>query len=142
FPPLAAVQGALYYRHAARVDGRLLSAALRTAAERRGLRVISGNVDRLIVTRDRVAGAVVDGTTVSAPRLVIAGGAWSHAFSDQLAVPIAVQPQRGQIIHLRKPRADTTGGPLVMAFRGHYMVRWLDARVAAGAARAAGSRVD
>jgi D-amino-acid dehydrogenase len=34
FPPLAAVHGALYYRHAARVDGRLLSQALRAAAER------------------------------------------------------------------------------------------------------------
>lgn len=142
FPPLAAVHGALYYRGAARVDGRLLSAALRTAAERRGLRVISGSVDRLIVTRDRVAGVVVDGTTVSAPRVVIAGGAWSQAFSDQLAVPIAVQPQRGQIIHLRKPRTDTTGWPIVMAFRGHYMVPWPDARVAAGATRETGSGFD
>jgi len=142
FPPLAAVHGALHCRQAARVDGRLLSQALRLAAERRGLRVMHGRVDRLLVNQNRVAGVVVDGATVSAPRVAIAGGAWSQAFSDQLAVPIPVQPQRGQIIHLRKPGVDTTGWPIVSAFRGHYMVPWPDGRVAVGATRETGSGLD
>ncbi len=142
FPPLAAVHGALHYQQAARVDGRLLSHALRLAAERRGLSVMHGRVDRLLVDQNRVAGVVVDGATVSAPRLAIAGGAWSQAFSDQLAVPIPVQPQRGQIIHLRKPGVDTTGWPIVSAFRGHYMVPWPDERVAVGATRETGSGFD
>ena len=142
FPPLAAVHGALYHRHAARVDGRLLSQALRLAAERRGLSVMHGSVDRLIVNKNRVAGVVVDRATVPTSRVAIAGGAWSQAFSDQLAVPIPVQPQRGQIIHLRKPRVDTTGWPIVHAFRGHYVVPWPDGRVVVGATRETGSGFD
>ncbi len=142
FPPLAAVHGALYYQHAARVDGRLLSQALRLAAERRGLSVMHGSVNRLILDRSRVAGVVVDGVAVPTPRVAIAGGAWSQAFSEQLAVPIPVQPQRGQIIHLRKRRVDTTGWPIVSAFRGHYMVPWPDERVAVGATRETGSGFD
>jgi D-amino-acid dehydrogenase len=142
FPPLAAVQGALYSPHAARVDGRLLSRALQVAAERRGLSVTHGSVERLILNHNRVAGVVVDGASVTSPRVAIAGGAWSQAFSDQLAVPISVEPQRGQIIHLRKPRVDTTAWPIAMGFRGHYMVPWPDGRVAAGATRETGSGFD
>lgn len=142
FPPLAAVYGALYSPHAARVDGRLLSGALRLAAERRGLSVAHGSVGRLILDQNRVAGVVVDGAAVAAPRVAIAGGAWSQVFSDQLGVPIGVQPQRGQIIHLRKPQVDTTAWPIVMAFRDHYMVPWPDGRVAAGATRETGSGFD
>ena len=142
FPPLAAVSGALYVPHAARVDGRLLSGALRLAAERRGLSVAHGTVGRLILNQNRVAGVVVDGTAVSAARVAIAGGAWSQAFSDQLAVPISVEPQRGQIIHLRNPRVDTTAWPIVTGFRDHYMVPWPDGRVAAGATRETGSGFD
>ena len=37
---------------------------------------------------------------ISAGKVVIAGGAWSQAFGDQLGVHIPVEPQRGQIIHL------------------------------------------
>jgi D-amino-acid dehydrogenase len=142
FPPLAAVYGSLYVPHAARVDGRLLSGALRLAAERRGLSVAHGTVGRLILNQNRVAGVVADGTAVSAPRVAIAGGAWSQAFSDQLAVPISVEPQRGQIIHLRKPGVDTTAWPIVTALRDHYLVPWPDGRVAAGATRETGSGFD
>src|SRR5687768_13832849 len=58
FPPLAAVHGAIYSRTAARVDGRLLNRALRTAAESRGLVVRSGSVERLVRAGDVVTGLV------------------------------------------------------------------------------------
>lgn len=142
FPPLAAVHGAIYYRSAARVDGRLLSQAIRAAAAGRGLTVMRGSADRLALAHRRVAGVVVGGTTVSAPLVAIAGGAWSQAFADQLAIRIPVEPQRGQIIHLRNPQAITTEWPIVSAFRGHYMVPWPDGRVAVGATRETGSGFD
>lgn len=142
FPPLAAVEGAFHYRQAARVDGRLLSRALRLAAERRGLSAMPGRADRLIVQERRVTGVVVDGAPIASPRVAIAGGAWSRMFSEQLAVPIRVEPQRGQIIHLRKPGVDTAGWPIVNAFRGHYMVPWPDGRVVVGATRETGSGFD
>jgi D-amino-acid dehydrogenase len=142
FPPLGRVLGAIYYRHGARVDGRLLARALRVAAELRGLRVVHGSVDRIVV-RDRcAAGAVVCGDTLEAPRVAITGGAWSQALGDPLGVHIAVGPQRGQIIHLRRPPTETTAWPIITAFHEHYMVPWPDSRVAAGATRESGSGFD
>ena len=57
FPPLAPVHGAIYSHGAARVDGRLLNRALRTAAEARGLVVRQGGVDRLVRESDAVTGS-------------------------------------------------------------------------------------
>src|SRR5512145_2687759 len=100
FPPLARVHGAIYSRGAARVDGRLLNRALRTASEARGLVVRTGAVDQLVREGDAVRGVVVGGEAVPAGAVAIAGGAWSEAFAAQLGVTIPVAPQRGQIIHL------------------------------------------
>jgi D-amino-acid dehydrogenase len=139
FPALAPVQGAIYSRHAARVDGRLLNRALRAAAEARGLVVRSGSVARLLIEGDAVTGCVVGTETVHAPTVAIAGGAWSDAFGDQLGVTIPVAPQRGQIIHLGLHGGDTSRWPMVSAFRQQYMVPWPDRRVVAGATRETGS---
>jgi len=139
FPPLARVHGAIYSKRGARVDGRLLNRALRAAAEARGLVVRSGAVDRLVREGDAVRGVVVDGETVAAGAVAIAGGAWSDAFAGQLGVTIPVAPQRGQIIHLGLRGADTGRWPVVSAFHHHYMVAWPDSRVVAGATRETGS---
>ena len=143
FPALADVQGAIYYRNAARVDGRLLTAALRRAAEARGLTVRETGVDGLEMTNDAVTGVITDAGAISAGDVVIAGGAWSHAFGLQLGVQIPVEPQRGQIIHLgMPPAADTASWTIVSAVRGHYMVPWPDNRVVVGATRETGSGFD
>jgi D-amino-acid dehydrogenase len=81
----------------------------------------------------------VAGTTLTAGKVIIAGGAWSQAFGNQLGVTIPVAPQRGQIIHLSLPGTDTTAWPMLSAFHGHYMVAWPDSRVAVGATRETGS---
>lgn len=143
FPALADVRGAIYYREAARVDGRLLTAALRRAAEAGGLTVRETGVDALRMDNDTVTGVVTDAGAVSAAGVVIAGGAWSHAFGLQLGVQIPVEPQRGQIIHLGLPdTADTSTWPIINAIRGHYMVPWPDNRVVVGATRETGSGFD
>jgi D-amino-acid dehydrogenase len=139
FPPLASVHGAIYSRTAARVDGRLLNRALRTAAVSRGLVIREGTVDGLQRAGDAVTGIVVGGERVPAGTVAIAGGAWSEVFGRQLGVTIPVAPQRGQIIHLGLPRMDTSRWPMVSAFRHHYMVAWPGGRVVAGATRETGS---
>jgi D-amino-acid dehydrogenase len=139
FPPLAPVRGAIYSRVAARVDGRLLNRALRSAAEARGLVVRAGSVERLVREGDRVTGLVAGGETINAGAVAIAGGAWSEAFGRQLGVTIEVAPQRGQIIHLGLPGMDTSRWPMISAFHHHYMVAWPDSRVVAGATRETGS---
>ncbi len=139
FPALGQVQKALYFRGAARVDGRLLAAALLKVAERSGLANRTEGVDLLIVEGSRVTGVQVGSETISADQVIIAGGAWSVAFGTQLGVQIPVEPQRGQIIHLSLPETDTSKWPIVDAFHGHYMVAWSDNRVVAGATREVGS---
>ena len=139
FPALAPVHGAIYSRGAARVDGRRLNAALRSAAAARGLVVRSGSVERLVLEGDAVTGLVIAGEPVFAGAVAIAGGAWSEAFGAQLGVTIPVAPQRGQIIHLGLHGADTSQWPMISAFHHHYLVAWPDSRVVAGATRETGS---
>lgn len=142
FPPLAPVRRALYYRNAARVDGRLLAAALRRAALAGGLVVQPSSADRLVVEAGAVVGAVAEGDMYAAGAVAIAGGAWSPRFAEQLGVQIPVEPSRGQIIHLGLPGTDTHAWPVITAFHGHYIVAWPDSRVVAGATRELGTGFD
>jgi D-amino-acid dehydrogenase len=70
---------------------------------------------------------------------VLAAGAWSKDLGRSLGLDIPVEPQRGQIVHLGLPGVDTSAWPIVLAFRGHYMVPWDDSRVVVGATRETGS---
>ncbi|MCC6455017.1 MAG: FAD-binding oxidoreductase [Caldilineaceae bacterium] len=139
FPALGDVQAAIYFRHAARVDGRQMSRALLRAAEARGLHVLDGSVDGFVQQGSRVTGVRLGDQQIEAGAAIIAGGAWSAAFGDQLGVRIAVEPQRGQIAHLGLAGEATGEWPIVGAFHGHYLVPWPDGRVAAGATRELGS---
>jgi D-amino-acid dehydrogenase len=135
FPPLGDVQRALLLRTAARVDGRLLTAAMQRAAEAQGLVTRHASVERLVIEKGAVTGVVVEGEALSAAKVIIAGGAWSRAFGEQLGIQLPVYPLRGQIIHLSLPGTDTRRWPMVHAFHGHYLVPWHDSRVAVGATR-------
>jgi D-amino-acid dehydrogenase len=139
FPPLASIRRALHDERSARVDGRLLGAALRRAALARRLEYRTASVRRLIVQAGAVQGVELDAETIAAGQVVLAAGAWSQALAAELGIRLPVAPQRGQIIHLRLPGAATDDWPIVSAFRGHYMVPWPDGRVVVGATRETGS---
>jgi D-amino-acid dehydrogenase len=142
FPAFGHVVGAVYYRHAARVDGRLLARALAQAARRRGVTVRRGSVSEIVNRNGRTGGVVLDGEPCAAGHVIIAGGAWSQAFADQLKIHVPVEPQRGQIIHLKMRNADVSKWSIVNGFRGHYIVPWPDGRVVVGASRETGSGFD
>jgi D-amino-acid dehydrogenase len=139
FPPLGQVHGALDTAGDARVDGRLLAGALRRAAEARGLVLRAAGVDRLLVRDGMVQGVAAGAEEIRAGQVVLAAGAWSAAFGAQLGVQIPVEPQRGQMIHLRLPGVETGAWPIVLAFRRHYIVPWPGGRVVVGATRETGS---
>jgi D-amino-acid dehydrogenase len=139
FPPLADVMGAIHCGRGARVDGRWLAAALLRAAAQDGLDVRHAAVDELIVEGSAVAGIRVAGERIACGHAVVAAGAWSKDLGRSLGIDIPVEPQRGQIIHLGLPGIDTGAWPIVLAFRGHYMVPWPDGRVVVGATRETGS---
>ena len=139
FPALASVHRAFYHRTGARVDGRLLCAAITQAGIHYGVDVQQASVDKLLIEDHCVVGVLVDGEEIRAGKVAIAGGAWSSAFAEQLGVHIPVEPQRGQIIHLQLDNVDTVNWAVINAFRGHYMVAWENGRVVVGATREIGS---
>ena len=139
FPPLAKVRRAIHCPGSARVDGRLLAGALVRAGSGRGLETREAAVDRLIVARGAVTGVLAAGERIAAGHVVVAAGAWSKELCHGLGIAIPVEPKRGQIAHLELPGADPRDWPIVLTFRGHYMVPWEDSRVVAGATRETGS---
>jgi D-amino-acid dehydrogenase len=134
FPALKTVLKALYARNVARVDGRMLTAAMLNAVTQK-LTFLSERVDSLIINNLRVIGVNVQGSAIYAGKVIIAGGAWSAAFGEQLGCSIPVEPQRGQIIHLNLEGKDTNHWAVVVPFHGHYIVCWENGRVVCGATR-------
>ncbi|RAW46468.1 FAD-dependent oxidoreductase [Halorubrum sp. 48-1-W] len=142
-PALAEPQRAFHVLDAARVNGQVFAGALREAGRSHGLEVADGNVTGVRTRDGRVESIeVADGSRIDADRVVIAGGAWSPAFGDDLGLEIPVEPKRGQIVHLDLPDAETGSWPVLKGFRHHYVVPWPDGRLVAGATREAGSGFD
>jgi D-amino-acid dehydrogenase len=140
FPTLAETKAAMLCRKAAQVDGRQLSQALYQAAEKQGLTVKDAGVEKLIIENQAVRGVVANGDTFFADKVAIAGGSWSPEFEEQCGVRIPVEPERGQIIHLTLPNADTANRPIVFTFRHkYYMLSWPDSRIVVGATREKGT---
>ena len=142
FPALRRVERALWAPGAGRVNGRQLEAALIGGAKQHGLEQRQARVERLVTDGDSVSAVEVEGERCLAAAVAICGGAWSGSLAAQLGVELAVVPQRGQIIHLELPGADTQSWPLLSAFRDHYMVPWPGGRVAVGATREDGAGFD
>jgi D-amino-acid dehydrogenase len=132
FPPLGPVRRVVHNPDAARVDGRLLTAALLRRALRAGLDHRVARCTQLRTRGDRVVGVVLGDITIDCGALAVAGGAWSKDFETELGAHVPVEPVKGQIVHLRLPGADSAGWPIVQPLVGHYLVAWPDGRVACG----------
>ena len=141
FPPLREDLAAVHIEGAARIDGRLLAAALAGGAQARGARVVHGDA-RLLASGDRVRGIVIDGAPVEADAVVVATGAWAPALLAPVGVRLAVEPQRGQILHLHLPGVETGAWPVVLPQSRHYMLAFGGSRIVAGATRETGSGFD
>lgn len=142
FPPLRDGLHGLLVPGGGRVDGRRLVAGVLAAVEQLGGTVVHGTV-RLHRQDGRVAVAVaVDGRRLAGERLVVAGGAWSTALLAPLGRTVDVEPQRGQITHLRLDGVDTSGWPTVVPVGDHYLVAFDRGRIVAGATRETGSGFD
>lgn len=141
FPPLREDLAGLHISGGARVNGRLLAAAMRRAASKRGARVLDGSAD-LVLRGDRVAGIRLDDEAIDADAVVVAAGAWAPALLAPAGVRLAVEPQRGQIVHLRLPGTDTSRWPTLQPLSSYYMLAFDDSRVVIGASREFGSGFD
>lgn len=138
FPPLGDLRRALHNPVAARVDGRLMTAALLRGAERHGLRRLETTATGLRIDHDRFVGVDCEDSSLSCAAVAIAGGAWSPTFGRQLGVGIPVTPVKGQIVHMQLPATDdgdvvdSARWPIVEPVLNHYLVAWPGGRVACG----------
>jgi D-amino-acid dehydrogenase len=142
FPPLAEVTGALLARGCARVDGRMLTAALRAAGRTLGVIERDADARRIEPGKTGVRVLLHNGTELSAAEAVVAAGAWSPELVGELGVALPVEAQRGQIVHLHAAAAVDASWPIVEGLRGHYILPWPTGRVVCGATRETGSGLD
>jgi D-amino-acid dehydrogenase len=136
-----APRAALHVEGGARVDGRRLCAALLRAIERRGGTLRRGEA-AVLMDGDRLRGARIDGAAIEADAVILAGGAWAPALLEPLGLRLAVQPQRGQILHLRLEGTDTAAWPVLYPMTSHYLLTFEGGRVVVGATRETGSGFD
>lgn len=101
------VRGGLRVDGDHQVDPRRLAAALLTACERTGVVFHRDRAERLVVVRDRAAGAVLaTGTELAADQIVLAAGSLSGRLAglpDEVVPP--VRPVKGQVLRLTVPAA-------------------------------------
>jgi D-amino-acid dehydrogenase len=138
FPPLRPELGGVLVSGGARVDGRRVAAALLRAA---GVKVVSG-LAALAVDANRVVGVDVGDERIAADRVIVVAGAWADRVLRPFGLGLAVEPQRGQIVHLRLERVQTRDWPVVLPPGSHYIVPFDGGRVVAGATRETGAGFD
>jgi D-amino-acid dehydrogenase len=141
FPPLRHDFGGVHIERGARVDGRMLTAALLRAAERLGVKRRNGHA-RPVVTSGRSVGVEIDGEPVAADTVILTAGAWGDAVLRAIGGRLPVEPQRGQIVHLHLPEQDTRGWPVILPPGSHYIVPFDGGRVVVGATRETGAGFD
>jgi D-amino-acid dehydrogenase len=140
WPPLATDLAGLHVGGGARVDGRMLCAALIEATRRLGGEVTHGMATLELSTTSRTV--ICGDTRIAAGAIVIAGGAWTTELAASFGVPLGLEPQRGQISHLHLAGSDTSTWPSLSPQSDHYMVAFDGGRIVVGATRETGSGFD
>ncbi len=141
FPALGPIHGALHVPDAARVDGDSLRNALVAGAKHHGAQVRYGAAS-VHVERDRVAGIELDGDRIEADGVIVATGSWTNALLAPIGCSVAVEPQRGQILHIDMGETDTSRWPILGGTGEQYMLTFGPNRVVSGATRETGSGFD
>ncbi|MBA2468530.1 MAG: FAD-binding oxidoreductase [Chloroflexia bacterium] len=73
---------------------------------------------------------------------MIATGAWTNALLAPIGFSVAVEPQRGQILHIDMGETDTSRWPILGGTGEQYMLTFGPNRVVSGATRETGSGFD
>ncbi|MEV0613064.1 FAD-dependent oxidoreductase [Nonomuraea sp. NPDC050404] len=140
-PVLARDLEGVFISGGGRVDGRTMRDALLQGAAHHGARKVGGRA-RLVPRRNAVPRVEVGADLLEADDVLVASGAWANELLAPYEMRLAVEPQRGQITHLRLGGVETGGWPSVHPLSHHYMVAFDDSRVAVGATRESGSGFD
>jgi D-amino-acid dehydrogenase len=142
FPYLDPALAGIYLSGAARVSGESFRLALLNAALKAGARKIAGPA--VLQRSDHaVVGVDVNGEFIGADAVIVAAGAWSTNLCQSLGLDLGIQPQRGQILHLRVQEMATETLPLIIpVLSEYYMLGFPESRVVMGATREDGLGFD
>lgn len=141
FPPLREDLEAIHIPGGARVNGRLLAAAMTRAAVALGAGLRHDHVTLdLRDGRPRVLDS--NGHPIEADEVVVTAGAWAAQILRPIGLDHPVAPQKGQIVHIGLPGVDTKAWPVVLPMTSHYLLAFDDSRVVVGATREDNSGFD
>jgi D-amino-acid dehydrogenase len=142
FPYLDDALAGIHLTGAARVSGESFRIALVNAALKAGARQLSGNAV-LHRSGNAITGVRVDDQLVSADTVIVAAGAWAADLCQPIGLHLEVEPQRGQILHLKMQDTATEAMPLIIpVLSNYYLLGFPDSRVVMGATRESGSGFD
>ncbi|MCA0920825.1 NAD(P)/FAD-dependent oxidoreductase [Pseudooceanicola nanhaiensis] len=133
FPALGPDRPALHLSGGGRVEAATLCAALLARAADLGARRVTGTAGLTLDDAGRPQ-VTLEGATLPADRVIVAGGAWANEMLAPLGLAQQVRPQKGQIVHLRLAQ-DVTDWPVILPGTGYYMLTFADRRVVIGATR-------
>jgi D-amino-acid dehydrogenase len=132
----------LHLTGAARVSGENFRLGLLNAARKAGARELSGSAV-LRRSGDAVVGVQVGEELIDADAVIAAAGAWSTELCESLDRKFRVEPQRGQILHLKVSETNTEALPVIVpVLSDYYMLGFPDSRIVLGATREPGSGFD
>lgn len=141
FPYLAPDLAALHVKTTARVQGDAIRDRLRDAAMSAGTEVVAGRAE-LEAGPDGVRAVTIGARRIKARDVVVAAGTWSAELVAAAGVRLAVEPQRGQILHLGVDEETTAMVVVQPLDADHYLLPFADRRVVVGATRETGSGFD
>jgi D-amino-acid dehydrogenase len=141
FPPLAPDLEAVYISGGARVDGQRLRAGLVAAAQRLSVEVVHAS-GRLRTAPGGGWRVHTQEGEIGADAAVVAVGAWSNSVLEPVGYRLAVEPQRGQLVHLHLAEPGTGTWPSVLPLASHYLVPFDEGRIVVGATREPGVGFD
>jgi D-amino-acid dehydrogenase len=142
FPYLDPSLAGVHLSGAARVSGEDVRFALLQCAVKSGATVLTGAAALQYADRN-VNGVTFNGESISAETVIVAAGAWSTVLCRPLGLHLGVEPQRGQILHLKVQDAGTETWPLIIPYLSdYYLLGFPDSRVVLGATRESGTEFD
>jgi D-amino-acid dehydrogenase len=142
FPYLDSRLAGVYLSGAARLSGESLRTALLAAATKAGARKLCGPAV-LERSGESVVGVRLRGDLLRADSVIVAGGSWSADLCRPLGIELGLEPQRGQIIHLKVEETSTGSWPVIVpVLNDYYLLAFPDSRVVVGATRETGSGFD
>lgn len=141
FPLLHPDLHAVFVSSGYRVDGNLLRGALERAGQEYGVILKNGNA-ALLLENGNVKGVIVNREKIYADIVVVAAGAWAPDIIHPLGMKLMIEPQRGQIIHIKLDEQDTSNWPIILPDNDYYLLAFDDHRVVAGATRETNSGFD